>query len=265
MSLPHDEFPLAPGIPPGILGDGAESEATKRSPLLTRWLVRATVAWLTVALAFWAWYLVAIAFVPQYLYPFLWLGLVGVPVWRWRRSLAHLLQRWQFPGFLTFMLLGYAMILLEEILAALVNNLAEGFTWPLFAQRVGQFWAFNLLAFTGFFAGWYLLLKMIGYSRVETFFLGGCFGLYAERTIFLLPGQPLQFALFAPLIIFIYGLILTPAALSIPEAKQRRPNWLLRYPLAFFVPFTCSVPPVALLSYLRAHFPGWFPPRTFIP
>jgi len=107
------------------------------------------------------WYLAAIEFIPQFLYPFLWLGLVGLPVWRWRWPLARRLQGWRLPGFLKFMLLGYMMVLLEEVFAALVNHLAEGFSWPLFLQRIGQFWAFNLLGFTGYFVGWYLLARLL--------------------------------------------------------------------------------------------------------
>jgi hypothetical protein len=158
------------------------------------------------------------------------------------------------------------MVLIEEIFAALVNHLTEGFSWPLFLQRIGQFWALNLFTFTGFFVGWYLLARFVGYSRVEMFFLGGCFGLFSERIIFLLPqGQFLQFVLFTPLMIFTYGLILTPATLSLGDLRRPRLNWLLRYPLAFLVPFLCSLPPLGALLALRENFPDWFPPRKFIP
>jgi hypothetical protein len=245
--------------------DDAERQAPTRPSGLTRALDRVAVIWLVVALIFWAWYLAAVAFVPQFLYPYLWLGLVGLPVWLWRRPLGRGLQAWRFPGFFKFMALGYLMVLLEEIFAALVNHLSEGFSWPLFLQRVGQFWALNLFAFTGFFVGWYLLVRFVGYSRVEMFFLGGCFGLYSERVIFLLPGQALAFILFAPLIIFTYGLILTPAMLSLGEPREPRLIWLLRYPLAFLVPFLCSIPPLVALQSLRASFPEWFPPHKFVP
>jgi hypothetical protein len=257
--------PVDPRNPKAPTHDGLTMEAAKRPSHLTHALIRVSVVWLIVALIFWGWYLAVVAFVPQFLYSYLWLGLVGLPVWRWRRTLARLLQSWRFPGFLRFMALGYLMVLIEEIFAALVNHLSEGFSWPLFLQRIGQFWALNLFTFTGFFVGWYLLARFIGYSRVETFFLGGCFGLYSERVIFLLPGQPLQFILFAPLIIFTYGLILTPAMLSLNNLRKPLLLWLLRYPLAFLIPFLCSLPPVVLLQSLRASFPDWFPPRKFVP
>jgi hypothetical protein len=246
-------------------GDEAQ-QPSMRPSRLTRALIRISVAWLIVALIFWGWYLSAIAFVPQFLYPFLWLGLVGLPIWFWRRQLAVRLRAWRFAGFLKFMILGYLMVLIEEVFAALVNHLSEGFSWPLFVERVGQFWALNLFTFTGLFVGWYLLARFIGYSRVEMFFLGGCFGLYSERIIFLLPeGQLVQFILFAPLIIFTYGLILTPAMLSLGELRKPRLIWPLRYPFSFLIPFLCSIPPVVLLQTLRASFPDWFPPRKFIP
>ena len=57
-----------------------------------------------------------------------------------------------------FALLGYAMVLLKEVFAALVNNLAEGFTLTLYLRRIGQFGALNstsaasFIAFVEFFA-----------------------------------------------------------------------------------------------------------------
>ena len=264
MTMPADQTTPTPEIAYTGSGDGG-GQAPTRPSRLGRVLIRVSVAWLIVALIFWAWYLAAVAFVPQFLYSFFWLGLVGLPIWRWRRPLGRLVQAWRFPGFLKFMALGYLMVLIEEIFAALVNHLSEGFSWPLFLQRIGQFWALNLFAFTGFFVGWYLLARFIGFSRVEMFYLGGCFGLYSERVIFLLPGQLLVFILFAPLMIFTYGLILTPAMLSIGEPRKSRLIWPLRYPLAFLIPFLCSLPPVILLQTLRASFPDWFPPRKFVP
>ncbi|HEY7093135.1 MAG TPA: hypothetical protein VH393_08155 [Ktedonobacterales bacterium] len=263
--MPADQTTRTSERTPESSGDENQQSSVRPSRLI-RALIRVSFVWLIVALIFWVWYLVAIAFVPQVLYPFLWLGLVGLPVWLWRRPLAMRLRAWRFPGFLKFMVLGYLMVLIEEVFAALVNHLTEGFSWPLFLQRIGQFWALNLFTFTGLFVGWYLLARFIGYSRVEMFFLGGCFGLYSERIIFLLPqGQLLQFILSAPLIIFTYGLILTPAMLSLGELRKPRLIWLLRYPFSFLIPFLCSLPPVLLLQSLRESFPDWFPPRKFIP
>ena len=226
--------------------------------------IRLALSWLVVALVFWGWALAVGKAAPQLIYPFLWLGLVGLPVWRWRRGIERAVQAWQAPGLVKFLALGYLMVLIEEVFAALVNNLSEGFSWPLFLVRIGQFWAFNLLAFTGLFVGWYALIRWVGYRRVEVFFLTGFFGLISERVLIVLPTQPLAFLLFAPLILFTYGLIITPAMLSAPERPARWP-WLARYPLGVALPYLCAVPPLLLIQALRAWRPGLFPPRRFIP
>jgi len=158
-------------------------------------------------------------------------------------------------------------VLAEEILAALVNHLTEGFSLGLYIERIGQFWALNIFTFTGLIVGWYILQRWIGYSRTAMFYLVGCFGLYSEHTITVLQTNPLAFFFFAPLIIFTYGLILTPAMLSMPANDRPRGclSALLRYPLAFVLPLLCSLPPLGVLTVLRDHFPDVFPPRKFIP
>src|SRR5262245_36957412 len=136
MSVPADQTAQTAKSAPER-GGAEEQQPSARPSSLIRALIRVSVAWLTVALIFWAWYLAAIAFVPQFLYPFLWLGLVGFPIWFWRRPLAVRLRAWRLPGFLKFMILGYAMVLTEEVFAALANHLSEGFSWLLFLQRIG--------------------------------------------------------------------------------------------------------------------------------
>jgi hypothetical protein len=227
------------------------------------------VGWLVVALAFWGWYLAFHQFIPQFLYYDLIFGLVGLPLWLNRRRAAQALQAWRLNPTVKFLLLGYGMVLLEEVFAAFANHLSEGFSLPLLILRIGQFWALNVLAFTGLIVGWALLMARIGFSHAEAFWLIGLWGLYAEHTIALLPGNPLAFLLIAPLNIFVYGLILAPAVLSRPQksgavAPTRRLPWIARYPLALLLPFICSILPVALLVALRTHVPGVFPPRKFI-
>jgi hypothetical protein len=103
--MPADQTTPTPEIAYTGSDDGG-GQAPTRPSRLGRVLIRVSVAWLIVALIFWAWYLAAVAFVPQFLYSFVWLGLVGLPIWRWRRPLGRLVQVWRFPGFLKFMALG---------------------------------------------------------------------------------------------------------------------------------------------------------------
>ena len=47
--------------------------------------------------------------------------------------------------------------------------------------RFEEFWALNLLAFTGFYLGWYFLLRRYVYTNREVLYLSGLWGIYAER------------------------------------------------------------------------------------
>lgn len=231
-----------------------------------RVLQQSVIIW--ALLAFVGWGLIfalqgAITF-PQIGYYLVLLLLVGTLIWRNRARLQVHLQRWNISPFLRFLLLGYGMVLLEEIIAAFFNHLLEGFDLGTFPLRIGQFWAFNIFAFTGLIVGWYLLRRFIPYTPREAFFLTGCFGLIAEHTVNFLAGNILIFFLLAPLNILTYGLILTPAQLSLPDTSRRNLPMLLRYVLAIFVPFCASIVPVLILMVLRAHFPAWFPPCRFI-
>lgn len=236
-----------------------------------RLALAAMVAWLLLTLAFWALFVAFQAARGErpgyhFLYYHIMFGLVGLPLWLARRPVAAALQSWRLTGLAKFLLLGYAMVLLEETFAALVNHLAEGFEPSRYLLRVGQFWAFNILAFTGLVVAWSLLPRLFRYGPREAFFLVGLFGLFAEHTINLLAGSVLLFILLAPLNLFVYGLILSPALLSVPEAAMpaRRSPWPIRYPLALLLPLLLSIPPVILLAVLRANFPDAFPPCVMI-
>ncbi len=254
-----------------------ETPASPQEPDRSRrgWLARVALAvavgWLLLALAFWALLLgnqaeSGQALDYQFFYYYLMFGLVGLPLWFARRRVAAALQAWRVAGFAKFLLLGYGMVLLEETFAALVNHLTEGFAPGLLLLRIGQFWALNVLAFTGLIVGGDVLVRLFPFGRREAFFLVGVFGLYAERTLTLLPGNVLAFFLFAPLNLFVYGLILSPALLSVPapSVPARRWSWLVRYPVALALPLLLSIPPVLLLTALRARFPEAFPPCGMI-
>ncbi|MBA3826645.1 MAG: hypothetical protein H0X24_22435 [Ktedonobacterales bacterium] len=228
---------------------------------------------LTIALALWSGIALALAALlvlahalPLQIgyYPALYLC-VGLPIWRNRQRLARVLAQWQLPRLPKFLLLGYGMVLIEEIFAALFNHLTEGFSLGLYIQRVGQFWALNLFAFTGFIIGWYLLQRWLRFAFAEVFFLAGLFGLFSEHTYTFLFANPILFLILAPLNIITYGLIITPATLSMGTPARRTLHPLIRYPLALLTIFACSLIPIGVLAVLRNHFPDAFPPRKFVP
>jgi hypothetical protein len=202
---------------------------------------------------------------PGSLYYLVMIAGVGGLIWKNHRILNEKLGSWKLNPLLKFLILGYGMVLFEEVFAALANNFAEGFSFPVFILRVGQFWAFNLLAFTGFVFGWYLLLKYVGFTKREIFYLSGVWGLYAEHFHLLFLANPTAAAVLALPTMFVYGVIVTPAMFSVEKMGEKiiRPS-LLKYTLALAVIFVCSIIPVLALLYLRTHYPFVFPPTNLI-
>lgn len=201
---------------------------------------------------------------PGSLYYVVWIGGFGGVLFYYRKKIEAKLRGWKAPALAKFLLLGYGAVLLEEIFAALANNFSEGFSFPLYILRIGQFWAFNILAFTGFIIGWYLLYKHINFSKREVFYLAGIWGLYAEHTYASLLTNPLGFILFFAPTMLAYGVISMPAVMSI-ESGTRIIKPLPKYLLTFAVLFVCTILPLLLLLTLRESHPGFFPPRIFIP
>ena len=231
---------------------------------MQRILVRILVIWASIALML---LLLAealrVAPLQFWYYPAL-LGGVGLPMGLNRQRMAEALQRWKVPPLPKFLLLGYGMVLIEEVLAALFNHLTEGFAWGLYLERIGQFWALNVLAFTGFIVGWYLLQRWLRFTFAEVFFVAGLWGLYAEHTYLFVLVNPIAFFVIAPLNILTYGLIISPATLSLGKSDGRTLQPILKYPLAVVTLFACSIIPIIVLQILRAHFPQIFPPRKFV-
>jgi hypothetical protein len=223
------------------------------------------LVWTVVSLGFWAFYLAFVSYTPQFLYFFIWTAGVGSIVWLRRDRIEKAVRAIRLGETTRFVLLGYAMVLAEEVVAAFVNNLSEGFTLRLFAVRILQFWALNIFAFTGLILAWAWMSRWLMFSRTERFYLTGLFGLYAERTIFVVFSNPLAFLFFAPLEILTYGLILTPAQLSVPAHGSMKSLRVLRYAASLLLPLLVSIPFVVVLTVLRAHFPWVFPPTKFIP
>jgi hypothetical protein len=223
------------------------------------------LVWTVISLGFWAFYIAFVSYTPQFLYFFIWTAGVGSIVWLRRDGIERAVRAIKLGETARFVLLGCAMVLAEEVVAAFVNNLSEGFTLRLFAVRILQFWSLNIFAFTGLILAWAWMSRWLMFSRAERFYLTGLFGLYAERTIFVVFSNPLAFLLFAPLEILTYGLILTPAQLSVPAHGSMKSLRVLRYAASLLLPLLVSIPFVVVLMVLRAHFPWAFPPTKFIP
>lgn len=190
-------------------------------------------------------------------------GLGGFIYWK-KDAITQYLQSIRLPSFFKFILLGYGVVLLEEILAAFTNNLTEGFSFSLYIVRIGQFWAFNILAFTGFIIGWYFLYRYLRYTRREMFFLAGGWGLYAEHVIPGIFGNPIGYTLLILPTIMTYGIMITPSMLSMEKTGEKVVHPILKYILTYAVIFVCSIIPMAILLWLRGLHPELFPPTNFI-
>ncbi len=221
--------------------------------------------WLILSMIYFAAYMLAVEFEWQFLYYYVWLVAFGLPLWFFRRRVKAVLQNWQAPGWVKFFLLAYGMVMLEEVLAALFTHLDEGFNLWLYLRRITQFWAFNILAFTGLIFATWLLFTRVQYTFGEMFCLTGLAGLYSERVVFSLPTQPQVFIVFAPIVLFTYGLILSPALMSGNTSRRRALPFLLRCAAMVMAWYVFSQPPVWLLGILRVNYPFLFPPCGFIP
>ena len=245
--------------------DKSQTDTTRalRRIQLTR-LNQLVLAWAIIGLVFWGLYISFVTYIPQFLYFFIWTAGMGTVVWLSRDRLEKHLGTIRLGARTRFVLLGYGMVLAEEVLAAFVNNLSEGFTPALFMVRVLQFWAFNLLAFTGWILTWAWMSRSLGFSLRERFYLSGLFGLYAEKTIYEVFSNPLAFLFTAPLEMLTYGLILTPAQLSVESHGSMKSLRLVRYLTALVLPILVAIPFILVLTVLRSHFPWAFPPLKFI-
>ncbi len=228
-------------------------------------LIQVLTGWLILSLVYFAFYMALKEFHWQFVYYYIWLIGFGLPLYLFREKVTELIRGWGANRHLKFFLLGYGMVLLEEIFAALMNHLSEGFQPLLFLQRIGQFWFFNLLAFTGLIVAVWFLFTRFQYSFTEMFFLAGLTGLISERTIFLMPTNWAAFIVFAPIVTYTYGLILSPALMSVDIPSRRKIHFLLRMILVFILWYSLAQFPVLLLSVLRGQFPTLFPPCQFIP
>jgi hypothetical protein len=157
------------------------------------------------------------------------------------------------------------MVLFEETFSAFFNHLSEGFNFLIFIQRIGQFWAFNILAFTGLILATWLLYSRVQFTQWEMFCLIGFTGLFSERIIYLLPKESLGFLTFAPTIFIFYGFILSPALMSMKLPQRRVLHPVLKYALMLLAWTLLSQPPGWLLASLRIAFPVLFPSCNFIP
>lgn len=168
------------------------------------------------------------------------------------------------PPVLSYFPLAYGMVLTEELYAALVNNIDEGYNTSLYLVRIGQFWTFNLLAFSGVIIALFLLHHFRLMRRAELTVLASLFGIYAEHAYQYLFTNPIVFVVYAPVTVFIYYLIFIPALSVLPLGGVRAIHPLLRYLISIVLIIALSIPFVLVIERLRTLHPSYFPPCAMI-
>lgn len=221
--------------------------------------------WLVLSFIFWGIYITFFEFIWQLFYYYFIIIFCLFPILIYHKKVIIKLQSLKYPDILKFIILWYTTVLFEETFAALFNHLKEGFHLSLFFERIGQFWLFNIFAFTGFYGAWYFLLKKYTYSYKEIFIISGLWGLFSEKIIYALFANPIYFFFMSSMTIFVYGfmIILPMFSLKLTEKKILHP--LLKYPLTLMLIFLFSFIPMSIVIILRTSYPWLFPPVEFIP
>lgn len=162
----------------------------------------------------------------------------------------------------------FGMVLLEEFYAALVNSIQEGFIFSLFIVRIGQFWAFNILIFSGAIIGLYLSHKYRFIIKKEAVIFVTIMGLYTEKVYVHFFSNPLVFVIYAPVILFIYYIIFAPGVLLLKEddpVTLRGYPRVIRYIVTLLIIILVSIPFMGITKTLREQKPNLFPPCSMIP
>ena len=189
--------------------------------------------------------------------------MLALGVWADRKGwAAHWLQGLPGPVVLRVLALGYGAVLAEETLVGTLYALAEGITPALWAARVGQFVAFNLLAFSGVI--WGLGIAYMAWPGLRRWHLvlAGGWGLFAEGTLAMYAQNPIAALALTPTNICIYTIILAPLMVSLPKREGAFRWW--QVPATWALCLALSIAPVAGLMQLRAAYPAAFPSCAYI-
>ena len=183
-----------------------------------------------------------------------------VAIGRWLQSLPG-------PLLVKFLLLGYAGVIVEETIIGTVHMINEGFNVAEWHERIGQFIAFNLFAFTGLILGLFIIARRYRFHALDGWIIAGAWGLIGERTILAISANPVGSLLLLLPTMAIYSVIVTPALLSLPEEKRGRRDFRApwRHFTAWALMLVMSIIPMIGLAVLRDQHPDAFPKCEYIP
>ena len=171
-------------------------------------------------------------------------------VWKNRETLRIRLQKSPLGDFVTFLLLGIAMILMEETFAGVTVNILSVTNLATLISKIPPYYENNILLLPGFIIGWYLLLKRYYYTQKEFFILGWFFGLFSEKIYIHVMTLPIIGIPLIPVTMFTYIGIILLSYLSLATQGEKILHPVFRYSLGFFFPIVTSIPLILIHSYL---------------
>ncbi len=229
------------------------------------------IIWTIVSISFWWIYSIFVEYIALGLYMPLFFGLIAVPEYFKKDSIEKRVKNWKLKPLLKFMILGYFMVLLEEVIAWIVNHLlevnqfSEKFSLVMMITRILQYQFFNLFAFTGLIFGIYISIKIFNYSRKEMLFVAWLWWLYVEKVVSQVVINPAYVILTIIPTILIYAAIIYPSLLSIDFPKQKsKLNNILKYILTLIIIYISCVIPMLIVSIVRTNYPFLFPPERLL-
>lgn len=149
----------------------------------------------------------------------MWYGSVSPILSGWKKIFSEKnVPKISFGSFLTFLLLGISMILLEETIAGITVNLLSSENLTSLLSKVPPYYANNLLLLPGFtIAFWYILLRRYSYTQKEFLILVGLFGIFSEKIYIHILTLPIIGIPLAPVTMLTYIGIILPSYLSLDK------------------------------------------------
>ncbi len=199
---------------------------------------------------------------------YLYFDILYLCIFLWKRAW----DNHKFPDFvykiswiIPFLIVMYGMVLFEEVIAALVNNLIEGFDASLFIIRIQQFWWFNIFAFSPIILSILVFYYLRFFSKRQLLIWGAIYWIVWEWIAMTIITNPILFAVYAPIVIYIYYLILRPGMYFLPEDQEKNlRTGLGKYIYAIIIWAILVSFFSSILGSLREKYPERFPPCEMI-
>ncbi len=188
---------------------------------------------------------------------FLWVGVGGCLMYKFRATVRQYVLRLPFPWPVTFVVFATILALLEEAIAVAMTNLAPVFGVPLGTAFITAstnyfevIFFHSVIVFIPLFIAWTWILSRYRFSPFAVFLIFGLVGIVGESTI----AGPVNAIIGFAQWIFVYGLMVYLPAYCLPERPLARTvSWyhhLLAFPATFIIAAPLLIPIAIFISSL---------------